>query len=212
VRTDELIHALVEDSRAGEVSLGRRLGLAILVGLGGSAILFEATLGPRPGVAEALHTPRFVLKIVEALLLAATAAPFLMRLSRPGAPTRGPRFAMLAAPALLALTVIAELLLVGESDWAARLVGSNSRVCLAAIPFLSLPLLAGALYALGAGAPTRPGLAGAAAGLLVGGLAAALYAIHCPDDSPLFVATWYSLAIAAVSLAGAEAGRRLLRW
>ena len=177
-----------------------------------SAILFEATLGPRPDVAEALRTPRFLLKIIEALLLAATATFLVTRLARPGAPTGAARFAMLAAPALLIMAVLAELVLIGRSEWATRLIGSNSRVCLTAIPCLSLPLLAAALLALGSGAPTRPGLAGAGAGFLAGGLAAALYAMHCPDNSPLFVATWYSLAIGAVTLAGAGAGRRLLRW
>jgi hypothetical protein len=48
--------------------------------------------------------------------------------------------------------------------------------------------------------------------LLAGGLAAALYALQCTDDSPLFIVTWYSLAIAAVTLIGTLAGRRLLRW
>jgi hypothetical protein len=55
-------------------------------------------------------------------------------------------------------------------------------------------------------------VSGAVAGLLAGGLAATLYATHCPDDSPLFVAIWYSLAIALVVLAGAVVGRRVLRW
>jgi hypothetical protein len=50
------------------------------------------------------------------------------------------------------------------------------------------------------------------AGLIAGGLAAALYATHCTDDSPLFVATWYSIAIGAVAVLGALLGRRLLRW
>jgi hypothetical protein len=44
------------------------------------------------------------------------------------------------------------------------------------------------------------------------GLAATLYASHCADDSPLFVATWYSLAIALVVAAGAWLGPRVLRW
>jgi len=43
-------------------------------------------------------------------------------------------------------------------------------------------------------------------------LAAALYALHCTDDSPLFVATWYSLAIAGVTVLGWAVGSRLLRW
>ena len=89
---------------------------------------------------------------------------------------------------------------------------SNSRICLTAIPLLSLPLLGAALYALRQGAPTRPGFSGAVAGLLAGGMAAAIYAVHCTDDSPLFVATWYGIAIAGVSALGAILGRRVLRW
>jgi hypothetical protein len=50
------------------------------------------------------------------------------------------------------------------------------------------------------------------AGLLAGGLAAALYAAHCPDDSPLFVAVWYTLALGIVVGVGAVAGRAVLRW
>jgi len=62
------------------------------------------------------------------------------------------------------------------------------------------------------GAPSRPGLAGTVAGLLAGAIGAALYATHCPDDSPLFVATWYGLGLAIVTAAGAAIGTRLLRW
>ena len=72
----------------------------------------------------------------------------------------------------------------------------------------SLPLCS----ALRQGAPEHPALAGAAAGLLAGAIGAALYATHCPDDSPLFVAAWYSLAIGFVVALGAVAGARLLRW
>ena len=50
------------------------------------------------------------------------------------------------------------------------------------------------------------------AGLFAGGVAAAIYAAHCPDDSPLFVALWYSLGIAIVALVGGLAGRLALRW
>ena len=76
---------------------------------------------------------------------------------------------------------------------------------------MALPLLAAALFGLRHGAATRPTAAGASAGLLSGGLAATVYAAHCPDDSPLFVATWYSIGIGLVAGAGALAGRRMLR-
>jgi hypothetical protein len=93
-----------------------------------------------------------------------------------------------------------------------RLVGNNSRACMTAIPLISLPLLAGALIGLRRGAPTRPAIAGAIAGLASAGLAATLYASHCTDDSPLFVATWYTIATAMVAAIGALAGSKLLRF
>jgi len=62
------------------------------------------------------------------------------------------------------------------------------------------------------GAPAHRGLAGAAAGLAASAVGAALDAWHCPDDSPLFMATWYTLAIALVTLVGYGIGRKALRW
>jgi hypothetical protein len=62
------------------------------------------------------------------------------------------------------------------------------------------------------GAPRSPTLAGAAIGFASAMLAASLYALHCFDDSPLFVATWYSLASVPIVALGALLGRRLLRW
>ncbi|MBX9710348.1 MAG: NrsF family protein, partial [Xanthobacteraceae bacterium] len=44
------------------------------------------------------------------------------------------------------------------------------------------------------------------------GLAATLYASHCPDDSPLFVATWYTIASVIVAAVGALAGSRVLKF
>ncbi|MCC8942470.1 DUF1109 family protein, partial [Bradyrhizobium sp. Arg68] len=67
-------------------------------------------------------------------------------------------------------------------------------------------------YGLRQGAPAQPAVAGAVAGLLSAGLAATIYASHCTDDSPLFVATWYTLATAIVASVGAIAGKQVLRY
>jgi hypothetical protein len=48
--------------------------------------------------------------------------------------------------------------------------------------------------------------------LVAGGLGATIYAAYCIEDSPLFLATWYTLAIAIVSIVGAAVGSRALRW
>jgi hypothetical protein len=120
---------------------------------------------------------------------------------------------LLLVPAgILAIGIGGEMMVPQRLPMMARLVGHNSRVCMLAITLFSLPLLAGALVGLRHGAPARPAVTGAIAGLLSAGLAATLYASHCTDDSPLFVATWYGVATALVAAIGALAGSRVLRF
>lgn len=54
--------------------------------------------------------------------------------------------------------------------------------------------------------------AGAAAGLLAGGIAATFFALQCTSDSPLFVAVWYTLAIAGLAAIGAVSAKAMARW
>jgi hypothetical protein len=77
---------------------------------------------------------------------------------------------------------------------------------------LSLPALVGALWALRGLAPTRPGAAGLAAGLLAGALGALGYSLACTELSPAFVAFWYSLGIGLAGALGAVLGPWVLRW
>jgi hypothetical protein len=212
MQTNDLIRVLASDLHVSTRSVRDWLGLCLSIGFVVSAALFWLALGPRDDIATAAATPRFVLKVVEMVLLAATTAILALRLARPAASARGPAFAVSAAAILLVVAAGIELLLVPAAQWSAKLIGSNAPVCLTAIPLLSLPLLASVLYALRQGAPTTPSIAGATAGVLAGAMAAVLYALHCTDDSPLFVATWYSLAIAGVTVLGWAAGQRVLRW
>ncbi len=108
--------------------------------------------------------------------------------------------------------MVIELLVLPPDLWQVRLIGHNARICLVLIPLMSAAPLVGTLIALHRGAASNPRLAGAIAGLFAGAFGAALYATHCPDDSPLFVAAWYSLAILIVMSVGALAGSRFLRW
>ena len=135
-----------------------------------------------------------------------------MRLARPGAAPGPWRWLLLATPLLLLAAVVAELVALPQVQWRSAAIGHNSRWCLAMIPLLGTAPLAAGLWALRQAAPARPMLSGAVAGLLAGGIAGFLYGLHCTDDSPLFVATWYSIATAMLTLAGAMLGRWLLRW
>lgn len=214
MRTDDLINALAEDhaARPRLGSLRQTFFAAVALGLAIAAIAFALTLGIRPDIAPAMQTWRFDFKLVMTVTLAVTSARLVWRLSRPAIDARPAEMAMAIAPVLLLGAVTYELWSVPEPQWLPRAIGSNSIACLLSISFLSIAPLGGAFYALRQGAPLRPGFAGAAAGLLASALAAMLYALHCPDDSPLFGAIWYTAAISLVTVAGMIAGRRFLRW
>ena len=93
-----------------------------------------------------------------------------------------------------------------------RLIGSNAANCMTLIPLLASGPTCNLHHRAESGAPAHPGLSGATAGLAAGSLAAVFYAMTCFDDSPLFVVTWYPLAILAVVSAGYFAGLCYLRW
>src|ERR1700730_18117290 len=210
--TDRLIRALADDSDRHARPVGAVLATALLIALAVSTAMLLATLGVREDIMTAIYNPFFDLKFVVALALALPAIAISLRLSRPEASLRGWGWLLLLPVVVLALGISGEMMLPQRLPMMTRLTGSNSRVCLTAIPAFSLPLLAAALFGLRHGAPARPALAGALAGLLSAGLAATLYAAHCNDDSPLFVATWYTLATALVTAIGALAGAKLLRF
>jgi hypothetical protein len=212
METDQLIRTLAADSahRARPVSLVLALGLLAAAPV--SVAMFFAGLGVRPDVMTAMRNPFFDLKFAVALALAISAIAVGLHLSRPEASLRGWAWLLLIPAGLLAGGIASEMMLPQRLPIMTRLMGSNSRLCVMAIPLMSLPLLAAALIGLRHGAPTRPAITGAIAGLLSAGLAATLYASHCTDDSPLFVATWYTIATALVAAMGAAVGARVLRF
>jgi hypothetical protein len=212
VRTSEFISALAADPVPEPIRLGRRVAAALVLGFLGSLALYALMLGPRLDIAEAARTVRFCLKFVDAFAFALPTLLLTVRLARPDAQPRTLALWLLAPFALLFGAAIVELLVVPQSEWLARLVGQNAMFCTRTIPVLAAPLLVAFIIALRAGAPQHPALTGALAGAASAGVAALLYASHCPDDSPLFVATWYPLATLICAGVGALAGRRFLEW
>ena len=213
MHTDDLIKALAADAGTRQTPPARALGLALVVAIALAGILFAAFLGPRADIAHALSTWRFQLKLVLTALLLISTVPVLLSLSRP-TPTPWRKLALVAlAPLALAAAVVLELVVTPPSTWMAHTIGRNWMHCLTLIPLLALMPLAALLITLRqSGAPSSPALAGAIAAVLAGAIAATYYATLCTDDSPLFVATWYTFAISGLAILGAMAGRLFLKW
>jgi hypothetical protein len=214
MKIDELIDELAQDhaARPQPEPLRRTFFGAMAAGTGIAVLAFALTLGIRPDADSAIETWRYDFKFVMTIALVVSSAWLVWRLARPAADPRPAQLALATAPLLLLGAVFYELWSVPEAGWLPRAIGTNSFVCLGGITLLSLAPLAAAFYVLRRGAPLRPGLAGAAAGLLASALSATLYTMHCTDDSPLFGAIWYTMAIGLVTLAAMLSGRRFLRW
>ena len=212
MKTSEFIAALAADPVPEPIRLGRRVAAALAIGFAGSVALYFLLLGPRPDVVAACRSMRFWLKFVDSFAFALPSLLLTLRLARPDARPRALALWLIAPFILLGAGVAVELLVVPQSEWMSRLMGANAMHCTIMIPMLAAPVLAALIVALRAGAPLHPALTGALAGAAAAGVAALVYASSCPDDSPLFVATWYPLATLICMGVGALAGRRFLAW
>ncbi len=210
--TDQLIRTLAADNAWPRRSVAVALMLGLLAAAPVSLLMFFTEFGIRPDVMTAMRNPFFSVKFAVTLALAISAIAASLHLSRPEASLKGVGWLLLIPAGILTAAIGGEMMIPQRLPMMTRLVGKNSWICMIAIPALSLPILAGALIGLRHGAPARPAVAGAVAGMLSAGLAATLYASHCTDDSPLFVATWYTLATALVAAVGALAGSKWLRY
>jgi hypothetical protein len=210
--TNELIKALAADTRPPAASLSSVWWGAVGVAIVLAAAVFFALLGPRPDLAAAAETPRFLFKFMVTITLAVSAFGLARALSRPGESWRKAMPYLAAAPVLIAMAVIVEIVVLPLDTWSDKLIGTNSVNCVTYIPLIGIGPLSVFLLALRHGAPTRPAFAGAVAGLAAGGIAATFYAAQCTDDSPLFVATWYTIAIAGLAFIGAATAHRFVHW
>lgn len=212
--TDDLISTLSSDlDRRGawrRWSAGTRLSLAGILTAPFVALIVVDCLPPSEHLRHGLQ-PTAIFTIAAALLLAGAAYRLAARLSRPEE-TGSVAAGLWVAPAVLGLGIVAELVRCPPSTWMPSMMGANPLGCFGLVMALSLPILGAALMALRAGAPSRPGRTGALAGAFAGGICSAIYVLHCPENSLLYVAVWHAGAVLVVVGIGAWLGRRVLRW
>lgn len=213
MKTDDFVTMLATGVTAvPRHAVRRHIGVALLAGVPLSLAILFSGYGLRADLGEAIALPMFWTKLLFPLCIAASGFVAVERLARPGVEV-GRSWVGLLAPVLAvwAMAVVAWFTAPMENRMPA-LLGQSWRTCALSIGLMALPVFLAALLALRRTAPTRPALAGAAAGALAGGVGAAIYALHCVELAAPFLAVWYVIGMMVPVLAGAVLGRWLLRW
>lgn len=207
--TEDLIRSLAA-SPPPRPLMTRSLALPMLASLGLTFGLFMVLVGPRTDLFRALAAPTVAAKTILPLSLSRLALALALQSTRPA---RALRLSTLALPVAVALALFgARLIQTPPGLVVPEVVGHSAMACLLSISALSLPATVAGLVCFRRGASARPALTGALIGVASAAGAAAGYALHCTEDSPLFFTTWYGIAILAAAIGGGVAGRRLLRW
>lgn len=210
---DDLIDRLARDlepTRPGAV--GGRLAAATVLGAVAALAGVLALLGPRPDMATAVTSVMFWMKLGYTAAIGVVGVLSVERIARPtGDPGR--RMGWLAAPiVMIAVAMVVQIDRAPSGGIRTLVTGSSASICPWLIAATSVPPFVALMWAVRSLAPTRLRLAGAVTGLAAGGVAAAVYCLHCAEYGAPFVAVWYSLGMLAPCAVGALTGPRLLRW
>lgn len=211
MKTDELIARLSADPAPPPHYVARTLAAGLGLGVILSALVMLAAMGPRPDLAAAMAGGAFWMKLTYTLSFSALGLWMVERLGRPDASARMPSVLLMVPVILLSAVAIAQLMEPGTNRQH-MVMGDSWRVCALDILTLSVPVFLTLFWGLRKLAPTKLGLAGAAAGLLAGAAGASVYAFHCVEYTAPFILVWYSTAIALAAAIGAGLGRWALRW
>lgn len=214
MNTDDLIDFLsthveaVDPRRQDRVLAFGALG-AFALALAASASI----LGVRPDFGLDLWTSLgFLLKVGFVLTLAIIGAAGLSRAARAGTARPGVLWMALLPLAAVWLAGLVELWGMPMSDWRGMILAQDWKLCLVAIPLLSLIPLAVLTLVLREAAPTQLPYCGALLGLLAGGIGGLAYAVFCVNDTPAYLGVWYAAGVAISTFVGWVLGPRLLRW
>ncbi|MDR3412423.1 MAG: DUF1109 domain-containing protein [Formivibrio sp.] len=213
MKTDDLISMLATGAEPIDLHVvERRYAVALAWGAAGAMLLMLLLLRVRPDLAEAVLLAKFWIKLGFVASLVGTSLFAVLRLSLPGA-RLGKVLPAIALPVVIMWAFAAYTLLSAEAPQRSALFfGETWKVCTLLIAMLSVPGFVAIMHAMQGLAPTRPRLAGFAAGLLSGAIAAMIYCIHCPEMEAPFIGFWYLLGMLVPAGVGAWIGPSLLRW
>ena len=213
MKTEQWIDLLAADAEAIEPRMpALRLAAVMLAGAALAIAIAVQSWGWRSFDAPSLGNAMLWVRWAFCLAVMAAAWHAFNALARPGYPVRGVGMAVATPFFLMGLLALAQWSGGDPQERWELLMGSTALQCPANIARTTLPAFIGSLWAMHRMAPTRPALAGAAAGLLAGAIGALGYTFHCTELAAPFLAVWYTLGIGLPAVAGALIGQWWLRW
>lgn len=214
MKTDDLISDLSDGDvrrKAGRTPAALVFGTlaSLAIGVGLSAFW----LHPRPDLEAALSEPGHLvlLKIVFMVSIVALGLPILSLLASPGS-CLGWLNTAVTVPFLIMIALAVHQLTASLPHDVNLLAKGAWTDCVLQIPTLALPSFVILSILVRRLAPTDLRRTGAYIGLLSGAIGGVAYAIHCHDDSVVFIAFAYSAAVLLTAAVGALFGPRLLHW
>lgn len=198
--------ALIRDLSAECVPVQRRsirreaLALFALGGLEVAAILICG--GMRSDMGRMIFSPYMVWKIGSLTVLAGVSCIVAMRSFTPPAPSRR---GLALALGLAILAVGSSTFVVSAADSGRplleRLSPAHGMLCAVSIVVLALPMMSLLAVFMRRAAPVHPERSALATGLAASTCGALIFTVCCPMNDPLYVIAWYSLGVAAVTVA-----------
>lgn len=213
MKTKDLIEVLSTNLEPADSAKPTRLLRRSLIAAAGLAIgTAVLALGLRPDLAQPSALEFLTIKLAFGAAVVGIGSFMLAKIVRP-AGERDIKLAVAAIPFLILLAVSGlDLFFVSSAHMENMVLEKSWLECLISIPTIAVVPFAAVMWGVRQGAPTALVKAGAAAGLIAGGLSALGYALHCTADSVPFIALWYGTTVVLCTVAGALLGPRLLRW
>ena len=213
MRTEALVKTLSEDLKPVRPRSFRRD--AVILGV--VAILeFAAFAGAgfmRPDLSHAMHMPSFWWKLASMGAIAISGAAVALFSSDPTkSPKAGLRWLAIAVALIFASGWLIDALEGGFSELVRRLDWQMGLQCTWKMVTLSVPLVVALGVLIQRGAPTDRFGTSLAAALGSAGRGAFIFVFACPSDDVLYIAVWYSVGCAIVTVIGRLILARLVRW
>ena len=167
----------------------------------------------RPDITVAMQAPSFWWRLAGLGLIAVLGAGVAILSADPArSPRRGLRWILVCLVAILASGWLIDAAGQGVADLARRLDWTQGLQCVWKMVVLSIPPVIALGVMIRRGAPTDLAGTALAAGLSSAAWGAFVFVFACPSDDPLYIAVWYTVGCAIVTVLGRASLMRVSRW